>query len=100
VFSVPVERRPRRAFIPFAVLASALAIGIGIGASVGSAADQRLDDADNALQKASALLEASEAGVVSEKQQKQFDRAVARAIAHVDQAREQIMNAKDAVDSP
>jgi hypothetical protein len=95
-----IVRRPRRAVVPFAVLAVALAIGIGIGASVGTAADQRLDLADAALENAAALLDASQAGVVSDKQQKQFDRAVANAIAHIERAREEIAEAKDAVDNP
>ena len=86
----------RLAFV--AVLLSTLALGYGIGVAV--AADPRLDEADAALQKAQALLEASETGGVSDKAQHRFDRAVARAIGAVEQARTEIIEAKAAVDNP
>jgi hypothetical protein len=88
----------RRVLLLGGIVACVVALAIGIGEAV--AADQRLDEADLALQKAGALLEASQAGVVTEKQQRQFDRAVAKALDAVAEARAQIAEAKAAVDNP
>ena len=63
-------------------------------------ADPRLDAALAALQKAQALLDASEAGVVSKQVPRQFQRHVDRAIALIDRIAEQIEAAKDVVDTP
>jgi uncharacterized protein with LGFP repeats len=84
------------------------AIAIGLSASLGAgfaptithAADQRLDDALAALQKAEALLEESQAGSVPEKVEKRFARHVERAISLILRAMDQIEAAKDTVDNP
>lgn len=65
---------------------------------VAGAADPQLDEADAALQKAKALLEVSQPGGVSDQARHRFEKAVARAIADVEDAREQIAEAKAAVD--
>ena len=97
--TIPKQRLTRRALVIGGAVASAVAIGVGVG--VAQAADERLDEADLSLQKAAALLEASETGGnVSPKAQKRFDQAVARAIANVEKARVNIVKAKDAVDNP
>ena len=67
-------RQPRRAACVAAAFVAAVAVGYGVG--VASAADPRLDEADAALQKTQALLEASQAGVVSAQAQHRFDKAV------------------------
>jgi hypothetical protein len=51
-----------------------------VAVGIARAADPRLDEADLALQKAVALLEASQTGGVDPKTQRLFDKAVARAI--------------------
>jgi hypothetical protein len=88
----------RRVLLLGGIVACVFALAVGIGEAL--AADPRLDEADTALQKAGALLEASQAGVVTAKQQKQFDRAVAKALGAVAEARAQIAEAKAAVDNP
>jgi hypothetical protein len=91
--------RPRRSqLLLVAATVSAAVLGFSIG--VAGAADPQLDEADAALQKAQALLEASQSGSVSEQAQHRFQKAVARAIADVEDAREQIAEAKAAVDNP
>jgi hypothetical protein len=80
--------------------ASVCAAALGIGIGVAQAADPRLDEADASLQKAEALLQVSQPGVTSERAQKEFAKAVARAIADVEDARAQIVDAKAAVDGP
>lgn len=92
------KRSVPRPLLLVAAVFAALTIGFAIG--VAQAADQRLDDADLALQKAAALLEASQPGGVPEKAQRRFERHVGRALLHVEQAMEQIDAAKDAVDNP
>ena len=94
----PMAGFTRRALLLGGIVACVVALAFGIGEAL--AADPRLDEADAALQKAGALLEASQAGVVTEKQQKQFDRAVTKALAAVADARAQIVEAKAAVDNP
>lgn len=96
--SVPGERPSRRALLLAVAVLSAAVLGFGIG--VAGAADPRLDEADAALQKAQALLEASQSGSVPEQAQHRFEKAVARAIADVEHAREEIADAKAAVDEP
>jgi hypothetical protein len=88
----------RRVLLLGGIVACVIALILGFGTAL--AADQRLADADAALQKAAALLEASESGVVSEKARKQFDRAVARALADLEDARAEIVRAQEAVDDP
>jgi hypothetical protein len=96
---VGAARRPRRSRVLLgAATVSAVVLGFGIG--VAGAADPRLDEADAALQKAQALLESSQSGGVSGQAQHRFQKAVARAIADVEDARDQIAEAKAAVDNP
>ena len=95
-----VQRPARRAFVPFAALAAALAIGIGIGAGVGSAADQRLDLADDSLENAAALLQAAQGPAQPEKAQMRFERTIDRAVAKIDDARSLIVKAQDISDNP
>jgi len=80
--------------------ALAVAVALGLGLGLAHAADQRLDLADDALESAAALLAASQAGPVSDKTQKEFDKAVSRAIADIEEARAGIVKAQDAVDNP
>jgi hypothetical protein len=94
------KRSPRYVLPLVALVLSAAAIGFGVG--VAGAADPRLDEADLALQKAEALLQASQSGLLPEQTQAQhrFDKAVERALAGVAQAREEIAAAKAAADNP
>ena len=86
-------------WLVFGVLILAVAVtAFGLGTAY--AADQRLADADNALQKATALLEASESGVASPKTQKEFEKAVDHALADIASARAEILAAQNAVDNP
>jgi hypothetical protein len=95
-----VSTRPltRRWLALGALILAVAAIAFGIGTAY--AADQRLADADNALQKAAALLEESQSGVTSPKTQKQFDKAVGQALADIASARAEILAAQNAVDNP
>jgi hypothetical protein len=77
---------------------AALAIGFGIGTA--QAADPRLDEAQQALQKAAALVEASQPGVVSEQAERRFERHRNRALDSIERASAQIDAAEDAVDNP
>ena len=88
----------QRVLVLVALALSAVAIGLGVG--IAQAADQRLDEADLALQKAYALVEASQTGAVSPKAQKEFDKAVAQALVDITSARAEIVAAKAAVDNP
>jgi hypothetical protein len=92
--SIPV----RRALFLAAGVTSALAIGIGVG--IAQAADPRLDTADAALVQAQNLLAASQTGGVSAKAQKEFDKSVTDAIGNIEEARADIVDAKNAVDTP
>ena len=96
--NVTPPNRPRRLLLILATAVAALALGLWIG--VARAADQRLDEADLALQKAQALLEAAQSGSTDPKIQHRFEKAVARAITDVEHARAKIVDAKDAVDNP
>src|SRR5262249_30990678 len=92
--NIAVKQRPTlRLFLLAAAVVSAAALGFGAGA-----ADPRLDEADAALQKAGALLAASQSGNLTPQAQHRFDKAVARAIADVQDAREEIADAKAAAD--
>jgi hypothetical protein len=88
----------RGALFFVAGVTSALAIGLGVG--IAQAADPRLDTADAALVQAQTLLAATETCCVSAKAEKEFHKAVADAIGHIDEARADIVRAKDAVDNP
>jgi hypothetical protein len=82
-------------------IAAVVAVTVaGFGVGVAGAADPRLDEADAALQKAQALLEASQSGGIPPQAQRRFERAVAKAIADVEDARARIVEAKLAVDAP
>lgn len=72
--------------------AAAGAIAFGVGSA--QAADPKLDLADASLEKAALLLQESHAGVVSDRQLRIFDRALARAIADVQAARVELAVAK------
>ena len=87
---------PLRRLAAAAILVATFAFGIAAG--IAHAADQNLDDALNALLKASALLEASEAGVNDEKAVRRFERKVERALRSIDRAADAIDAAKQAVD--
>jgi hypothetical protein len=96
---VSFARSRGRLLMLFAVMLAAASLSYAIG--VATAADPRLDEADLALQKAQALLEASQTGGgVSDQAQHRFDKAVARAILDVEDARAEIVDAKAAVDTP
>jgi hypothetical protein len=89
---------PRRLLLIVAAVIAAVALGYGIGAA--TAADPRLDEADLALQKADALLTASQSGGLSDQDQHKFDKAIARARDDVADARLRIAEAKAIVDNP
>lgn len=84
-------------FPPFlAVLALGMLVSLGVGRA--HAHDVRLDEAVQTLQKAQALLEASQAGEVSTKVEKKFDRRVERALNLIQRAMERIEEAGEIVD--
>jgi hypothetical protein len=89
-------RQSRRPLLIAAAVVWVAALGFGAG--LAGAADPRLDEADAALQKAGALLEASQGGNLSPQAQHRFDKAVARAIGDVQDARDEIAEAKRAAD--
>lgn len=83
------------AFAAVLLVLGAVAVG-----GIAHAADQRLTEADMALQKAAALLEASQTGgTVSPQAQKRFDKAVASALDDIANARAEILIAIEAADS-
>jgi hypothetical protein len=88
--------------IPRAVIAVAVAalLAVGLTPVAATAADVRLDEALAALQKAEALLLSSQSGVVSKKQERQFERHVERALLLISLTMDQIEAAKEAVDNP
>jgi hypothetical protein len=86
-----------RRLLLIGVTVGAVALALGIGMGIATASDPRLAEADAALQKAGALLAASQAGVVDPKTQRRFDQAMARAIADVQDARAAIA---EAIDNP
>lgn len=91
----PSRRPPVRRI----ALAGTLAIGICLGAAFVHAYDQRLDEALGALEKAAALVDASQAGNVSPRTQRRFDRHRDRARAHIQAAMNQVMAAAAVADS-
>jgi hypothetical protein len=74
----------------FVVLMLTATLMIGIA----QAADQRLSDAQAALEKARALVEASQPGGVSEKAARTFEKHTARAVDAIDEATAEIEAAK------
>jgi hypothetical protein len=76
-----------------------LALALGFRAGIAYAADQNLHDADNALQKAEALLQAVSEGGLTGKDLKQYAKSRDRAILRVQQAREEIAKAILVADS-
>lgn len=92
-----IMRAPRLLVLCVAAVIAAVALGYGIG--VATAADPRLDEADAALQKADALLAASQSGGLSDQDQHKFDKAVSRAMEDVGDARLRIAEAKAIVDN-
>jgi hypothetical protein len=97
-----LRRRLPRYLLPLAFSVVLIAAAIAFGVGVAGAADPRLDEADLALQKAEALLQASQSGLLPDQTQAQhrFEKTVERAIADVQQAREEIVAAKSAADNP
>ena len=95
----PRLARSRRLLIRAGLLTGVLATGIGLGAVVVRAYDQRLHEALAALQKAAALVEASSAGVVSPHTQHKFDSERGKALASIQDAMEHIVGAGTAADS-
>lgn len=95
-----IGRQPVGGVVALVALAAS-ALAIALGATAAEAADPRLDLADESLVNAAALLAAANTGgVVPPKAQREFDRAVARAIADIASAREEIVKAQNAVDNP
>jgi hypothetical protein len=80
-------------------LAGTLALGICLGAAFVHAYDPRLGEALGALEKAAALVDASQAGNVSPRTQRRFDRHRDRARAHIHAAMNQVMAAAAVADS-
>ena len=96
---VPFGETPLRRLL-LLVVTIVVAVAIGLGFGIAQAADPRLTEADQALQKAAALLEASQTGgTVSAQAQKRFDKAVAQALEDVADARAEIVVAIEAADS-
>jgi hypothetical protein len=76
-----------------------LATGICLGAVAVRAYDTRLHEAEAALQKAAALVEASSAGVVSPQTRRRFDSELRKALADIQEAMDHIVAAGVAADS-
>lgn len=81
------------------VLIGVLAAGMGLGVAVVRAYDTRLHEAEAALQKAAALVEASSAGDVSPHTQHKFDSERRKALDSIQEAVEHIVAAGVAADS-
>jgi hypothetical protein len=96
--SAPRGAGARQQRIPALVLIAVL-VGICLGVAVAHAYDPRLDEALAALQKAGALVEASSAGVVSSRTQREFDRHLGKALASIQDAIDHIAAAGLAADS-
>ena len=93
------EGDSRLQLIPVALLIGVLATGMCLGAVVVRAYDTRLHEAEAALQKAAALVEASSAGDVSPQTQHKFDNERRKALASIQGAMEHIVAAGVAADS-
>jgi sensor histidine kinase regulating citrate/malate metabolism len=95
----PFGQTPVRRLVLIVVTVVAVVV-VGVGVGIARAADQRLTEADMALQKAAALVEASQTGgTVSPQAQKRFDKAVAQALEDIADARAEIVLAIEAADS-
>jgi hypothetical protein len=81
------------------LLIGVLAAGICFGAVVVRADDTRLHEAEAALQKAAALVEASSAGVVSPHTQHKFDNERRKALDSIQDAIDHIVAAGTTADS-
>ena len=84
------------------LVAMALILAFAAGATTRAAVrkhDTRLDDADAALVKAIALLQASEPGTTVPKVVSEFDKHVGRAITDISNARDEITAAAQWADS-
>jgi hypothetical protein len=79
------------------VLVGTLMAGFALGVQ---AADQRLDLADANLEKAYALLLASQTETQDAQAAREFFRHIERALTLIERARERIVAAKAAVDNP
>jgi hypothetical protein len=88
-----------RRTIPAVVLMATLVMGMGLGVALVQAADPRLDEAVQALQKAAALVEAASAGTVPARTQRRFDRHVDKALESIEEAMGHIVAAGVAADS-
>ena len=81
------------------LLIGVLAAGMCLGGVAVRAYDTRLHEAEAALQKAAALVEASSAGVVSPHTQHKFDNERRKALDSIQEAVEHIIAAGVAADS-
>ena len=81
------------------LLIGVLATRMWLGVVVVRAYDTRLHEAEAALQKAAALVEASSAGVVSPQTQHKFDNELRKALASIQEATDHIVAAGVAADS-
>ena len=88
-------RRLISAALPIGVLATGMCLGV----VVVRAYDTRLYEAEAALQKAAALVEASSAGVVSPHTQRRVDNELGKALASIQDAMDHIAAAGIAADS-
>jgi hypothetical protein len=102
MISLSASRRAagaRRQLIQAALLIGVLATGMYLGVVVVRAYDTRLHEAEAALQKAAALVEASSAGNVSPRTQRRFDHELGKALASIQEAMDHIVAAGTAADS-
>lgn len=90
----PKRLSPRRFWMAALVLALIASFVIAVRAH-----DPKLDEADLALEKAEALLQAAQAGIGG-KPQREFEKSVARAIQDVEDARAEVIKAAAAADTP
>jgi hypothetical protein len=83
-----------------AVALASAACGVGIGVGVAAAHDTQLDDANAHLVKAERLVQASDPGPISDQAKKKYAQAIAKAMADMEKAQQQIQNAADIADNP
>jgi hypothetical protein len=81
------------------LFAIAIAIGALLALGVAQAADQRLSDAQANLEKARALVNASQPGEVSQQSAREFRMRTRRAVSFIDRAHAEIEAAKAASDA-
>lgn len=93
---VPSFRCPLRRLALSAALIAVLCVFAV--ARVALAADQRLTDAQDALEKAAALVDAAEPGVEDPRTVNRFERSRTRALRNIERALDAIEDAKQAVD--